>query len=80
MKTIILTNKAARELQSLPPQPRAAIESALIIYATQGIGDVKKLQDREGFRMRVGQYRVLFSEDRVTILAIYIGRRTTTTY
>jgi len=30
--------------------------------------------------MRVGEYRVLFSENLSTILAIYVGRRQTTTY
>jgi mRNA interferase RelE/StbE len=34
----------------------------------------------DGFRLRVGRYRVLFDEDAATILAIYIGRRATTTY
>ena len=45
-----------------------------------GLGDVKALQGREGFRLRIGQYRVIFDEDAATILAIYIGRRATTTY
>ena len=30
--------------------------------------------------MRIGTYRVLFDEDGATILAVYIGRRQTTTY
>jgi len=42
--------------------------------------DVKALQGRDGFRLRIGIYRVIFDEDATTILAIYIGRRTTTTY
>jgi mRNA interferase RelE/StbE len=41
---------------------------------------VKKLAGREGYRMRIGRYRVLFDEDRATILAVYIGKRETTTY
>ncbi len=80
MKTIILTVKAAKELDALPAQPRQAIEAALITYATRGLGDVKRLQGRDGYRLRVGQYRVLFSEDQITVLAVYIGRRTATTY
>ncbi len=80
MKTIIFTTKAARELDALPAQPRIAIDKALISYATTGAGDVKKLQGAEAYRLRVGEYRVLFAEDRVTILAIYVGRRPTTTY
>jgi mRNA interferase RelE/StbE len=45
-----------------------------------GRGDVKALQGRDGYRLRVGSYRVIFDEDAFTILAIYIGRRSTTTY
>ena len=45
-----------------------------------GQGDVKPLQGRGGYRLRVGRYRVIFDEDATTILAIYIGRRVTTTY
>lgn len=49
-------------------------------YAMTGQGDVKALQGRDGFRLRIGSYRVVFDEDAITILAIYIGRRATTTY
>jgi mRNA interferase RelE/StbE len=45
-----------------------------------GQGDVKALQGRNGYRLRIGSYRVIFDEDATTILAIYVGRRSTTTY
>jgi mRNA interferase RelE/StbE len=45
-----------------------------------GQGDVKALQGGNGYRLRSGSYRVIFDEDATTILAIYVGRRTTTTY
>ena len=45
-----------------------------------GDGDIMRLSGRAGFRMRVGAYRILFAEDMTTILALYIGRRSTTTY
>jgi mRNA interferase RelE/StbE len=80
VKTIIFTNKAAKELDALPAAARVAVDNALILYASQGTGDVKKLQGAEGYRLRVGEYRVLFAEDAVTILAVYVGRRSTTTY
>lgn len=80
MKTIVLTHAAARDLDSLPAASRSPISAALNAYAITGAGDVKKLKGRDGYRLRVGAYRVLFAEDRTTILAIYIGRRTTTTY
>lgn len=49
-------------------------------YAITGHGDVKALQGCNGYRLRIGSYRVIFDEDATTILAIYVGRRTTTTY
>ena len=80
MKTIIFTNQAAKELDALPDTDREAVTSALTNYAIYGYGDVKALSGRDGFRMRIGALRVLFDEDRMTILAIYVGRRETTTY
>jgi mRNA interferase RelE/StbE len=75
MKTIVLSHSAAKDLDALPPDARSAIGSALIDYAMAGHGDVKKLTGRDGFRMRVGRYRIIFDEDQTTILAIYIGKR-----
>lgn len=56
------------------------MDAALCDYAVSGRGDVKALTGRDGFRLRVGRYRVIFAEDRLTILAIYVGKRETTTY
>jgi mRNA interferase RelE/StbE len=52
----------------------------LVDYAMTARGDVKRLQGRDGYRLRIGRYRVIFDEDQHTILAIYIGKRETTTY
>jgi mRNA interferase RelE/StbE len=52
----------------------------VVLHAMTGQGDVKALQGRDGYRLRIGHYRVIFDEDATTILAIYIGRRATTTY
>ena len=54
--------------------------TGLIRYAMSGEGDVKRLSGRDGFRLRIGRYRAVFDEDVSTILAVYIGRRETTTY
>ncbi len=80
VKTIILTPSAARDLDALPRDAREQVEAGLHRDAMTGQGDVKALQGRDGFRLRIGSYRVMFDEDATTILAIYIGRRTTTTY
>lgn len=80
MKTIVLTARAAKDLDALPTPAREAITEALHGYALTGRGDVKRLSGLTGYRMRVGSYRVIFDEDQTTILAIQIGRRSTTTY
>ncbi|WP_316176508.1 MULTISPECIES: plasmid stabilization protein [unclassified Bradyrhizobium] len=80
MKTIVLTHSAAKDLDALPQDAREQVTEGLNGYAMTGQGDVKKLSGREGYRLRIGAYRVIFAEDATTILAIYIGRRSTTTY
>jgi mRNA interferase RelE/StbE len=80
MKTIILTLAAAKDLDALSRDARERVEAGLHRYAMTGQGDVKALQGRDGYRLRIGGYRVIFDEDAATILAIYIGRRTTTNY
>jgi mRNA interferase RelE/StbE len=80
VKTIVLAPAAARQFDALPLVAQTAIEKALTRYAIEGHGDIKRLVGVDGFRMRVGEYRVLFDEDAMTILAVKIGRRQTNTY
>jgi mRNA interferase RelE/StbE len=80
VKTIILTLAAAKDLDALPQDAREQVEVGRHRYAMTGKGDVKPLSGRGGWRLRIGGYRVIFDEDASTILAIYIGRRVTTTY
>ncbi|MGB8839527.1 MAG: hypothetical protein WCC64_00505 [Aliidongia sp.] len=80
MKTIILTVSAAKDLDTLPRDARGQVEAGLHRYAMTGQGDVKALQGRNGYRLRMGSDRAIFDEDATTILAIYVGRRATTTY
>lgn len=80
MKTIILTHAAARDLDKLPSDARSAMIEALTSFAVEGKADVLKLAGRDGYRLRVGDYRALFTQDETTIVVVYIGRRSTTTY
>lgn len=80
MKTIVFTHAAAKDFDVLPRQAQEQVLEGLIDYAATGHGDVKALKGRNGFRLRVGRYRVIFTDDAVTILAIHIGKRETTTY
>jgi mRNA interferase RelE/StbE len=80
MKTVVLTTAAARDLDGLPAEARQQVSDGLAEYAISSRGDVKRLAGRDGYRLRVGRYRVIFDEDQTTILAVYIGKRETTTY
>ena len=80
MKTIVLSPAAARDFDALPNDAQVRIGAALADYAISGRGDVKKLSGQPLYRLRVGRYRVIFDENRTTIVAIYIGKRDTTTY
>ena len=80
MKTIILTLSSAKDLDALPRDARERVEAGLHRYAMTGQGDVKALRGRDGYRLRIGSYRMILDEDAATILAIYVGHRSTTTY
>ena len=45
------------------------------VYAQTGTGDVKSLSGREGARLRVGDRRVIFTEDPTTIIVVAVGHR-----
>ena len=80
MKTIVFTSAAARQLDALADEIREQVLGDLSRYAVTGQGDVKRLNGRNGYRLRSGRYRVLFDEDQTTVLAVYVGKRETTTY
>lgn len=80
MKTLVFTVGAARDYDALPAEARRAVDASLSDYAVSRRGDIKRLQASPYLRLRVGRYRVVFAEDRVTIPLIYVGKRETTTY
>lgn len=80
MKTVVFTPRAAKEFDALSEAARVAIEDGLTRYAVDGRGDVKRLHGLDGYRLRIGDYRVIFDEDAVTILTLRVGRRQTHTY
>jgi mRNA interferase RelE/StbE len=80
MKTISFTHAAAKEFDAIEASSQEAIMAGLSAYAISGKGDVKKLKGRPELRLRIGRYRVIFTEDSTTVLAIYIGKRGEETY
>jgi mRNA interferase RelE/StbE len=59
----------------LTPAIRKRIDNKLARYAQTGAGDVKSLSGREGARLRVGDWRVIFTEDPTTIIVVAVGHR-----
>lgn len=80
MKTIVFTPAALKQTDSLPKAARHAIEKALDRLSIETRGDVKKLRGRDGFRLRVGEYRVIFEETPTTIVVLAVTRRQTHSY
>jgi mRNA interferase RelE/StbE len=78
MKKIIYTRAARKSLSRIPANVRQLITSKIEQYATdpQSLSrNVVKLQGREGFRLRVGDWRILFDEDGTVLNILEIGPR-----
>jgi mRNA interferase RelE/StbE len=75
MKRIEFSQSAERELERLPSTIQKQIEAKLARYATTGAGDVKALVGQPGARLRVGDYRVAFTESKDLIAVRTIAHR-----
>jgi mRNA interferase RelE/StbE len=75
MKPIVFTPTSAPQWAKLSPDVRRRIDARLVEFATTGHGDVKRLKGRGGSRLRVGDWRVIFDEDRGTIIVAAVGHR-----
>jgi mRNA interferase RelE/StbE len=58
--TVTILETAAEDLQELPLRDSGRILARIERYAKGEPSDIKKLQGRGEFRLRVGDYRVLF--------------------
>jgi mRNA-degrading endonuclease RelE of RelBE toxin-antitoxin system len=75
MKPIVFTATSARQWTKLSPDVRSRIDKRLTELATTGHGDVKRLKGRDGMRLRVGDWRVIFYEDQGAIVVAAVGHR-----
>ncbi|MFL9828282.1 type II toxin-antitoxin system RelE family toxin [Rhodoplanes sp. SY1] len=69
---------ALRALLRMPPSTVRLIRSKIEQYAADPASlanNVKRLQGRDGYRLRVGDYRVIFDQDGVVMDIIDIGPR-----
>jgi mRNA interferase RelE/StbE len=75
MKEIAFTPAATRQWLKLSADIRKRIDAKLIVYATNGSGDVKRLKGRAGCRLRIGDWRVIFIEEKTSIIIVAVGNR-----
>jgi mRNA interferase RelE/StbE len=66
------TSRAEKDLERLDRKTQQRIVAAVDRFAQTGQGDVKRLQGvrEETFRLRVGEWRVLFSQEETLLILI----------
>jgi mRNA interferase RelE/StbE len=77
---ILFTRSADKTLRKLPQSTAQRIRRSLDDLATNPYAehlDVTKLQNRPGYRLRVGDWRVIYEieNDELTILVLRVGSR-----
>ncbi|MGD0420966.1 MAG: type II toxin-antitoxin system RelE/ParE family toxin [Xanthobacteraceae bacterium] len=75
MKPILFTPATGRQWTKLTTQIRRRIDVRLTEFAASGKGDVKRLKGRQGSRLRVGDWRVIFYEEAGFIVVVAVGHR-----
>jgi mRNA interferase RelE/StbE len=75
MKPILFTPAASRQWTKLTTQIRRRIDVRLTEFAASGKGDVKRLKGRQGSRLRVDDWRVIFYEEAGSIVVVAVGHR-----
>lgn len=75
MRQVAFTAASARRWAKLSADVRSRIDKGLTRFVETGHGDVKRLKGREGSRLRVGEWRVIFYEDQDTVIVAAVGHR-----
>lgn len=75
VKSILFTPASARQWARLTGDVRRRLDARLKEFATSGKGDVKRLKGRDGARLRVGDWRLIFYEERGAIVVAAVGHR-----
>jgi mRNA interferase RelE/StbE len=75
---IVFTHAAARQMDALAPAVRSLIEAKLDLLAIDPAAlanQIKRLKGSSALRLRVADYRVIFTDDGVILEIIKIGVR-----
>jgi mRNA interferase RelE/StbE len=70
---IVIERKAEKEAENIPPPQKERIDRAILSFAANPRPHgCKKLTHKEGYRIRVGNYRVLYKvDDQTKTVIIY---------
>jgi mRNA interferase RelE/StbE len=75
MRRVEFTPASTRQWVKLAAHVRQRIDRRLMEFAASGKGDVKRLKGRQGSRLRVGDWRVIFYEENDSIVIVAVGHR-----
>jgi mRNA interferase RelE/StbE len=75
MKTVSYARTAIKALKAMPARDRDAVLAKMDDYAAGGVQDVKPLKGSDLWRLRHGNWRVVFSQDGTVIAVIRIANR-----
>lgn len=81
MRRVLLSAKVHKQIAKLPKAAQAAIYTALEGLASwPDCRNVKALAGKQGYRLRVGDYRVLFEAESESIRVTEVRKRDERTY
>lgn len=78
MRRIAYSREALKTLRRMPANVAKTIRAKIELYAadpTSVANNVKKLRARPGYRLRVGDWRVIFDRDGNVLSVLRIGPR-----
>ena len=76
--TVIIKKSAQKELDSLPKKLQLRIIGVIDLLAVNPFPpNAKKLQGRDGYRIRTSDYRILYNVDgdQLSVLVLRVGHR-----
>lgn len=76
--TVIIKKTAQRELDSIPKKIQLRIRGAIELLAVNPFPpNSKKLKDRDGYRIRTSDYRILYNVDgdQLSVMVVRVGHR-----
>ena len=80
MRELLVTPRFRKDLKSVPPKIKEQADALLFLLRENPVSpglNIKKLEGREGFRLRIGGYRAIYRRlnDTMVIDVINVGSR-----